>query len=213
MAPITVGYLPFGLLVGAAVARSTDPLAAWAGTDLIYGGSAHLTLIELLRTGSGLWAAAGAALLINARLLVYSSSLIPLWGPARVTAKLLAAAAVIDPTWMIANRRAEQGGTPAQQRAHFAGAACVLTIGWTTAVSAGMFLGAAPAIATLFTIAVPLCLLAIVVPHTRLNGGLIAVGSAAIVTLVTTAWPPGTGLLVVMAAAGLCGAVTSRRSS
>ena len=70
MTPMLVGYVSFGLVVGAALSRSQEPWAAWAGTDLIYGGSAHLTLIELLRTGSGLWAAAGAALLINARLLV-----------------------------------------------------------------------------------------------------------------------------------------------
>lgn len=130
---MTFGYLPFGLLLGAAIGRSTEPWAAWSGTELMYGGSAHLTLIEMLRTGSGWWAAVGAALLINARLLVYSSALIPLWGPARGPARLLATAVVVDPTWMLASRRSEQGGTLAQQRAHFAGAAVVLTAGWTVA--------------------------------------------------------------------------------
>ncbi len=87
-----VGYLPFGLLPDAAIARSTEVWAAWSGTVPIYGGSAHLTLVEMLRSGAGLWAAVGAALLINARLSVYSSALMPLWGTAGGVARLLAAA-------------------------------------------------------------------------------------------------------------------------
>ena len=59
MAPMLVSYLLFGLLLGTAVARCADPWAAWSGTGLIYGGSSHLTLIEMLRTGSGLWRRSG----------------------------------------------------------------------------------------------------------------------------------------------------------
>lgn len=135
MASMLVSHLPFGLLLGTAVARCADPWAAWSGTGLIYGGSSHLTLIEMLRTGSGLWAAVGAALLINARLLVYSSSLTPLWRSARFPIRLLAATVIIDPTWLVASRRADQGGSPSPQRAHFAGAATVLTVGWIAAVT------------------------------------------------------------------------------
>src|SRR6478752_9063986 len=157
MAPLIVGYLPFGLLLGAAIARSTEVWAAWSGTVPIYGGSAHLTLVEMLRSGAGLWAAVGAALLINARLLVYSSALIPLWGTAHGLARLMAAAVIIDPTWMLATRRAEHGGTLRQRRAHFAGAAIVLTTCWTVSVSVGVFLGASPAISGALAIAGPLC--------------------------------------------------------
>jgi predicted branched-subunit amino acid permease len=38
-APLVVGLVPFGLLVGTAVAASDDVLAAWTGTLLIYSGS------------------------------------------------------------------------------------------------------------------------------------------------------------------------------
>ena len=41
MAPLMVGYLPFGLLLGAAIARSSEVWAAWSGTVPIYGGSAR----------------------------------------------------------------------------------------------------------------------------------------------------------------------------
>jgi predicted branched-subunit amino acid permease len=213
MAPLMVGYLPFGLLLGAAIARSTDVWAAWSGTVPIYGGSAHLTLVEMLRSGAGLWAAVGAALLINARLLVYSSALIPLWGTARGFARLLAAAVIIDPTWMMAVRRAERGGTLAERRAHFTGAAMVLTACWTLSVSAGVFLGGSPAAGGALAIAGPLCLAAIVVPHLRTPGGFLAMVAAAGATLAGSRMPSGTGVLLAMAAAAIVGTVASRRSS
>ena len=213
MTPITVGYLPFGLLLGAAVARSAEPLAAWSGTGLIFGGSAHLTVIQMLRTGSGAWAAAGAALLVNVRLLVYSSSQIPLWGSASVRARMLAAFTIIDPTWMLANRRADQAGTLAQRRSHFIGAAVVLTVGWTAAVTVGAVLGANDALTEVLAIALPLCLVAIVAPHLRVPGGVAAVAGAAVVTLATGTWPAGSGMLLAIAAAAMCGALTAGRSS
>jgi len=212
MTPVMLGYLPFGLLLGAAIARGTEPWAAWSGTELIYGGSAHLTLIEMLRTGSGWWAAVGAALLINTRLLVYSSSLITLWGSARGPARLLAAAVIIDPTWMLATRRADEGGTLAQQRAHFAGAAIVLTAGWTTAVTAGALLASVATFAGALAIAVPLCLVAILAPHLRVPGGRVAVAVAVTVTVATASWPSGSGMLLAMASAAIGGALASGRS-
>jgi predicted branched-subunit amino acid permease len=213
MAPLLVGYLPFGLLLGAAIARSTEVWAAWSGTVPIYGGSAHLTLVEMLRSDAGPWAAVGAALLINARLLVYSSALIPLWGTARGVVRLLAAAVIIDPTWMLATRRAERGGTLTQRRAHFVGAAIVLTVCWTFSVSAGVCLGGSPAVGGTLAIAGPLCLAAIVVPHLRTPGGFAAMIAAAGMTLAASSLPSGTGVLLAMAAAAIVGRISSRRSS
>ncbi|MGS0688261.1 AzlC family ABC transporter permease [Nakamurella sp. GG22] len=213
MAPITVGYLPFGLLLGAAVGRCIDPLAAWAGTGLLYGGSAHLTVVELIHTGSGAAAAVGAALLINLRLLVFGTALAPLWGTARPVAKMLAAAAVIDPTWMLAERRAAEPGGLAERRAHYAGASICLTVGWTVAVTAGALLGSFDHLAQHLSIAVTLCLTAIVAPHVRVPGGFAAVGAATGVALVGRSWPPGTGILAAMAAAALAGSLVAMSRS
>jgi len=167
----------------------------------------------MLRTGSGLWAAVGAALLINARLLVYSSSLMPLWRSARLPIRLLAATVIIDPTWLVASRRAEHGGPTALQRVHFAGAATVLTVGWIAAVTAGMFLRPSGAATAVLGIALPLCLAAILVPHLRMPGGIVAILVAAAVALGTTTMPSGSSTMLAMASAAICGALTSGRSS
>jgi predicted branched-subunit amino acid permease len=212
MLPLTVGYVPFGLLLGAAAARSSDPLAAWVGTPVIYGGSAHLTVIELLQSGSGVLMAAGAAILVNVRLLVYSSALIPLWSSARLPAKLLAAAVIIDPTWMLAEQRAGGPGSISERRAHFVGAAITLTIGWILAISTGAVLGSLEGLAGPLAVAVPLSLTVVVAPHLRVSGGCWAIGSAVVVAVLCASWPPGTGMLAAMAAAAGAGAFAGRRS-
>src|SRR3954451_2407450 len=73
--PFVIGLAPFGVAVGAAVAASSDPLAAWTGTFLLYGGSAQLAVLQVLGTDGPVWTAILLGVLIQARLLVYSGSL------------------------------------------------------------------------------------------------------------------------------------------
>ena len=54
-------YVPFALLVGAAVALSADPLAAWTATLAVYGGSVQLTALQMLADGSRLAVTVGSA--------------------------------------------------------------------------------------------------------------------------------------------------------
>lgn len=210
MLPLIIGYVPFGLLVGVAVSRSADVFAAWTGTVTIYGGSAQLTLLELLGSGASAWAAAGAALTIHARLVVFSLALVPTFASARLPVRLTAAAFVIEPTWLVAVRRAELPGTADDRRWHFAGSTVVLTLGWLLVVSAGLALGqlSVPALGIIG----PLCLVAMVAPHLRVPGGVLAVIAAAASTLIAVrlSFPPGVTPLLAMAAAAAAGLTTLR---
>jgi predicted branched-subunit amino acid permease len=213
MAPLAIGYLPFALLVGAAVAASTDPVAAWAATPAVYGGSVHLTILQMLRDGSGLAITVAVGALMNARLLVYSTALAPDWAGAPVRTRLLVAASVIDPSWLIADRRAAGPGGIAERRAHYTGAAVTLAAAWTTGVTAGALLGAAGPALTELAAAVPLCLVAVVAPHVRVPGGGLAVLAAGLTAVLARGLPPGFGLLLCMAAAAAAGlAGTAGRS-
>lgn len=212
MAPLLVGLAPFGLLLGAAVADSVDPLAAWAGALPIYGGSAHLAVLGPLGHGAGLLVAAVAGVLVNLRVVVYSSALAPLWSGSRWWARALAAATVIDPTWMVAEQRARRPGTLAGRRAHYAGAAALLTAGWLALVTAGAVGGAVAGGAAVLGVALPLCLLELVLPHLSSRPGAAAVCAAAVVALVTATLPAGVGLLLAMVVAAATGLVVERWS-
>ncbi|MCV2491281.1 AzlC family ABC transporter permease [Geodermatophilus sp. YIM 151500] len=212
-APLVVGLAPFALLVGAAVGGSTDVLAAWTGTLLVYGGSAQLTLLQMLRDGAAAWTAVLVTVLVNARLAVYSTSLAPVFAGAPLRWKVLAAATVVEPTWAVAERRAREPTDPVGARVHYAGAAVAMTVGWLAVVTVGSVVGRVDGLATHLAVAVPLCLLALVVPHVRRPGGLAAVVAAVVTALAARPLLPGADVLLAMAAAGIAGSVVSRRRS
>lgn len=210
MAPFALGYVPFGLLVGASISRSPDPAAGWAGTWTIYGGSAHLAVLDLLANDAALTLTIAAGLLINLRLLVYATGLATLWAGTPRLWRLAAAAMVVDALWLLVERRAGDGGSRRLRRAHYLGCGATLAVAWLLAVSAGAAVDTAPASTGHLGVAVPLCLASIVVPHLRAPGGWAAVGAASAVAAATRSWPAGSGLLLSMAAAALAGLVTSR---
>ena len=91
MVPFAVGYVPFGLLVGATAAQGSDPAAGWAGTWTIYGGSAHLAALNLVSAHATTATAIAAGVLVNLRLLAYATAVSPLWAWTRWPWRLAAA--------------------------------------------------------------------------------------------------------------------------
>jgi predicted branched-subunit amino acid permease len=189
MLPLLVGYMPFGLVVGSAVA--------------------HLATIQTL-DGAGFAAAVITGLLINARLVVYSTSLARRWRGQPRWFRFAAAGLIIDPTWAVADRHAEQCPDDGEQRRFFLATALTLATGWSVAIAAGALLGARLDGLDL-QIAVPLCLLGLVGTGLRARGTRTVSLAAGAAALVTVAWPSGTGLLAAVAAGCLAGWVGDTR--
>jgi len=209
--PLLAGYVPFALVVGTVAGANGPPLAGWAGGWLIFGGSAQLATMRTLGT-AGPAAAVFTGLLVNARLLAYSAGLARRWGDQPRWFRVAAAGLVIDPTWAVAERYAEGGAASDDQRHHFLGAGLTLAAGWSLAVGAGALLGARLGRLDL-QIVVPLCLLALIGPQLRAARDRPVIAAAAIVALLTSAWPSGTGLLVAIAAGCGVGAIGPTRSA
>ena len=78
MTPMVIGVLPFAVAIGAAIGASnlarTDGLLSGPA---ILAGSAQLTSVEMLDAGTAPLVVIFSALMINARLLIYSASLAP----------------------------------------------------------------------------------------------------------------------------------------
>lgn len=76
--PLFVPAIPFALVLGLAIVGSgINPWLAWTTSPIVYGGAAQLTLISLLGEGASVAAAVMAALVVNARHLMYSAALAP----------------------------------------------------------------------------------------------------------------------------------------
>lgn len=213
MLPLLASYAPFGCLVGVAVAHSSSPVAGWAGTWLIFAGSAHLIALQLAATGSGVLAATLSALAVNARLLLYSATLGPHWRGTPVRTRLVAAATIIDPTWMLASRRFESHPQSAAGRRHYTGASVVIWWGWATFVTVGAAAGSVIPSGRGLELLAPLCLTAMVAPGARSRAGAACVGAAAVVSLVGAALPSGSSLMCAMVAGASASWIVRRLST
>ena len=137
MLPLLASYIPFALVIGSTAADHGAALAGWAGSVLIFGGSAHLAALRTLDEAGPL-AAILTGLLVNARLLVYSASLARRWPEQPRWFRLVAAGLIIDPTWAAAERHAGQCSDPRQQRRYFLAAGLTLAAGWSGAMAVGV---------------------------------------------------------------------------
>ncbi len=205
MAPMLLAYAPFGLLVGAAVAASANPVAAYLATWTIYGGAAHLAVLDVLGHGSGWAAAAVVGLLVNVRLSAYATAMAPDWRGTSVARRLVAGMMLTDAPWALA-----RGHAPAGRREYYLGAGGVLFVGWPTLVALGVLSGQWVSALPVAGLLSAMTLGAIVVPQLRDRPTAVAVGVAAVTAALTTGVASGPALLVAGATGGAAGALTAR---
>lgn len=204
MAPLVVGYAPFALAVGAVVASHGDRAAGWSGSWLIFGGSAHLATLRTLDR-SGLLLAIMTGALINARLLIYSTSLATRWSAQPTWFRLVAAPLIIDPTWALTDAHDDRREDLAAERRFFLAAGLTLGVGWSALIATGALVGSRVGAAHL-AVAAPLCLAALAGPHLRHAGTALVCAVAATVAVFCRDLPAGTGLLLAVIAGCVTGA-------
>jgi predicted branched-subunit amino acid permease len=207
--PMLAAYVPFALAVGSAAADHGAPVAGWAGSWLIFGGSAHLATIRTLDE-AGAVAAILTGLLINARLVVYSASLARRWAEQPGWFRFAAAGLIIDPTWALAEEHAGATTDLGQQRRYFLAAGLTLGAAWSGAIALGAVIGARLDWLDL-GIVIPLCLLGLIGAGLRTGGTRAVIVVAAGVALLTAGWPAGTGILAAVVAGGAAGLASERR--
>lgn len=207
MAPMIVVYVPFALIVGSAVASSANPLAAWLATWTIYGGAAHLAVLEVLAHGSGWVAAALVGLLVNARLAAYAAAMAPDWRSAPLARRALAGALLTDAPWALARQRTTGS------RDYYLGAALTLFVAWPTLVTIGTLVAGDWLTGTPVTTILPaLTLGAVVVPQLRQRPAAAAVGAASVIAFATASLDAGTALLTCAAVGAAAGLAAEHRS-
>jgi branched chain amino acid efflux pump len=141
--PMVIAVVPFGIAIGAvAAAAHLNVMTGLSGSVLLLGGSAQLTLIQLLDGGSAAIVAILAALLINSRLLIYGAAVAPWFPTTSVRGRLLLAVPLIDQLYLTTTtefhtvERDERG-----RRRFYAGAALHIWLAWIIAQTAGAVLG------------------------------------------------------------------------
>jgi predicted branched-subunit amino acid permease len=214
---VIVAYLPFGLALGATLAASgLNPLIAWASSPLLFGGAAQLLAVQLLDAGAGAAVVIAAALVVNARMLLYSASLAPharAW-PARwrwAGSYLLA-----DPVYALALGRfgrPDGGGTARDRLAYYLATGATLFVAWQVLTGAGALLAGALPSSLGLELAAPLTFLLLLLPMLTGRAAHAAAATGAVVAVAASALPLGLGLLAGAAAGMLAGAVVGGRDA
>lgn len=195
--PVIAGVLPFGLVIGVAVGESTvNNAAGWAGSFLMFGGSAHLAAISLLGGGAGAAAVLVTVLVINARLLVYSASLGPRFRHQPTWFRWTAPYFLVDQMFALTWSRLDTGVSAGWLRAYYLSAAIATGLVWVAAIATGVLVGPVIPASWELSFATPALMLALLMPALINRPAVIAAIVGATVAVLLIGLPHGLHLLI-----------------
>jgi predicted branched-subunit amino acid permease len=135
-----VPAVPFALVIGLAITESgLNPFVGWTSSWLIFGGTAQLTLISLLGSGTAVIAAVTAALVVNARHLMYSAALAPTFQHQPRWFRWLGPYVLIDQ--LFAMVVIEDDSEPEAFRTYYLAAGATFWILWQITTAVGLAIG------------------------------------------------------------------------
>lgn len=200
--PMVIGVIPLAIAIGATIGTST--LSATQGVvsaGAILAGAAQLNTIELIDAGAAAPVTIASALIINARLLLYSATIAPWFRGEPLRRRLLLALPVIDQLHFTVLPRFERGDLDGRgRRAYYAGAAAWLVSAWVaTQAVAIASVGQAPAWLGLH-VAAPLALVGLLARSTVDRRTRIAAVVAGLAAVVGVGLPFHSSVLVAIVA-------------
>jgi predicted branched-subunit amino acid permease len=211
--PVALSIAPFGLVIGAtATDLGLPPVADMAAAATVFAGAAHFAPLTMFAAGAGVLAALGTAVMINARLLLYSAALEPRFRDQPRWFRWLGPALLIDQTYLMVLAR-DDLTDPARFRRYWLAAGGLLLTSWISMVGLGGVLG------PLLPAGSPLDAAAVVVLAGMLGPRLAAVRpalvalTALLVAVAGAPLPGGVGLLGGIVAGIAAGALLDRMPS
>lgn len=140
--PLFIPAIPFALVLGIAIVQSSVPtLLGWSSSWVIYGGASQLTLLSLLDEGVAAAAAVTAALIVNARHLMYSAALAPAFQGQPVWFRWLGPYFLVDQVFVLAMQNTRED--PRVFREYYLGVGVSFWLLWLIATSIALFVGPA----------------------------------------------------------------------
>lgn len=211
---VIVAYLPFGLTIGAAMADAgVPPLMAWASSPLLFGGAGQLLAVQLLGAGAGAGVTVLAALVVNARFLLYSAALAPHladW-PRRV--RWAAAYLLADPVYALSAARfsgPDGGGRPRERMAYYAGVGGTLWCAWLLLTGLGMLVAGMLPAGFRLDLAASLTFLLLLLPMLQTRIAVVTAAAGGLAAAAAAGLPLGLNVLVGAAVGVAAGALATR---
>jgi predicted branched-subunit amino acid permease len=207
--PLFVPAIPFGLIIGLAIADSGMNLfVGWSSSWIVFAGAAQLTLITLLGSGAALVAAVGTALVVNARHLMYSAALAPAFQPQPPWFRRLGPYLLIDQVFALVTVSPEE--EPDRFRTYYLAVAVTFWSLWLAVTALGIVIG--PVIPEEWNLefAVPILFIGLLILGIDRWPKVVAAVVGAATTYLAAGLPNRTGLLVGAAVGILAGTFAER---
>jgi predicted branched-subunit amino acid permease len=199
--PLSAGAFAFGTAYGVAVASSSfDDLAGALASVLIIAGAAQLAVVNLVDEGAPWFVIVGTALVINARLIMYSGALAPAFSEFPKRWRIPLAHLMTDQATVTALLRFDTEKDPRRRMAFWVGAGGSFALLWIIGTLIGVSVGTAVPAELQIGFAVPLMFVALAVPTIRDRPALVAAAVGFSVTLLFRDAPLNTSLLLGAAA-------------
>ena len=201
--PVLLAYAPFGLALGATLAAMhVPPLVAWSSSPLLFGGAAQLLAVQLLDAGAGVVLVVLGALVVNARMLLYSAALAPHTAAWPAQRRWLGAYLLADPVYALAITRftGPDAGSPRERSRYYLTVGVVFWIAWMGLTGAGVLLGGVLPASLRLDLAAPLTFLLLLLPMLTSRPAYAAAATGGTVAVAASGLPLGLGLLAGAAA-------------
>lgn len=207
--PLYVPAVPFALVIGLAIGEAgIDAFVGWSGSWIIFGGAAQLTLISLLGSGAAVAAAVTAALVVNARHLMYSAALAPTFQTQPVWFRWLGPYVLIDQLFALSS--IEQDRDETWFRTYYLSAGATFWVLWQLTTALGLAIGPVVPAEWNLEFAVPILFLGLIVMGIDKSSKVVAALVGAGVTFLAAGLPNRAGLLVGALVGILAGTVVER---
>lgn len=207
--PLFVPAVPFGLVIGLAIADSgMNPLVGWSSSWVVFAGAAQLTLITLLGSGAALVAAVGTALVVNARHLMYSAALAPTFQRQPPWFRRLGPYLLIDQVFALMAVRPHE--EPDRFRTYYLAVGITFWTLWLGVTALGILIG--PVIPQEWNLefAVPILFIGLLVLGVDRWPKVVAAVVGVVATYLAAGLPNRTGLLVGASVGVVAGTIAER---
>ncbi len=195
--PLSIGAFPFGLAYGVTVVESTmNDLVGWLASFIVLAGAAQLAVSDLIDQGAPWFIVVGTAIVINARLMMYSGALAPSFSEYPRRWRIPLAHLITDQATVTSLLYNQEQRDRHRRFAYYLGAGLSFAIAWWIGTTIGVLIGATIPDGLQVGFAAPLMFIALAVPSIRDRAAFIAAVVGFSVTLMAKDTPMNTGLLI-----------------
>ncbi len=205
IAPVLLGALPFGLVVGIVSAENNlSELQTLIQSSAIFAGASQLLMLELLQKDVTIPIILLSAGLLNLRHVIYSASLAPSYKSLALRWKVVLSFVMVDQVYALAYKHINEQPDEQNLRWYHLGLGLPLLITWVLGSMVGFAAGRVVPESWGLNFIIPLMFLGILVPTIKNYAYLTAAIVSATVALLSYGLPNNLGLIV----ATICGLLT-----